>query len=68
MDRTEATALTLCVMFVAAFLCFLCYSVWQNSVNNTNADTVRMTACVAAGKDWVFVDDANSFQCIGGRG
>jgi hypothetical protein len=63
----QNTAWTAIAGFVCAFLAFMCFAIWQNAVNNTENGTVRMSECVKADKDWVYVDDANTFQCIGGR-
>lgn len=63
----EYTAWTTIVFFACCAFAFMVFAIWQNSVNNTINDTARMTACVEQDKDWLFVDDANTFQCVGGR-
>jgi len=66
MTRTETVATSIVAFFFA--ICFVsgvggCV---HNSENNTKADTVRMTKCVDQGKDWLYVDRAGKFQCVGG--
>lgn len=63
----EFTAWTTIVLFVCCAFSFMVFAIWQNAVNNTINDTTRMTECVKQGKDWLFVDEANTFQCVGGR-
>ena len=65
MERTETVAVFFVAFFIA--LCFVSGvggCTYQSKINTLN-DTIRMKACVDQGKDWLYVERANTFQCVG---